>query len=223
MGNKIATFTEEQLEEYQDCTFLTRKEILRIFKRFREMGDPGKVPKTMTPELASQLKLPLSCLSKIPELKENPFRDRIAEVFTKCSDPGSEQNEEEEEGICFEEFLEMMSVFSEQAPRDLKRDFRNARDYRPPTVGSERQVLGHNPAYKTLLHFDEDGFVGMSDLERTCRQLVQDGLNEEEVGTVCKKILEECDIDGDGALSYLEFENVVAKASDFLSTFHIRV
>lgn len=63
----------------------------------------------------------------------------------------------------------------------------------------------------------------MSDLERTCRQLVQDGLTEEEVGTVCKKVLEECDIDGDGALSYLEFENVVAKASDFLSTFHIRV
>ena len=29
MGNKIATFTEEQLEDYQDCTFFTRKEILR--------------------------------------------------------------------------------------------------------------------------------------------------------------------------------------------------
>ncbi|KAG8038848.1 hypothetical protein G9C98_003155 [Cotesia typhae] len=204
MGNKIATFTEEQLEEYQDCTFLTRKEILRIFKRFREMGDPGKVPKIMTPELASQLKLPLSCLSKIPELKENPFRDRIAEVFTKCSDPGSEEEkeeeQEEEQGICFEEFLEMMSVFSEQAPRDLKVFY----------------------AFK-IYDFDEDGFVGMSDLERTCKQLVQDGLTEEEVGTVCKKVLEECDIDGDGALSYLEFENVVAKASDFLSTFHIRV
>ncbi|XP_057318859.1 calcium and integrin-binding family member 3-like [Microplitis mediator] len=195
MGNKVATFTEEQLEEYQDCTFLTRKEILRIFKRFRELGDPGAVPKTMTPEQASQLKLPLSCLSKIPELKENPFRDRIAEVFTKCSDPGSE-----EEGICFEEFLEMMSVFSEQAPRDLKVFY----------------------AFK-IYDFDSDGFVGTSDLERTCRQLVQDGLTDEEVGTICRKVLEECDIDGDGALSYLEFENVVTKASDFLSTFHIRV
>lgn len=29
MGNKVATFSEEQLEIYQDCTFFTRKEILR--------------------------------------------------------------------------------------------------------------------------------------------------------------------------------------------------
>jgi hypothetical protein len=29
MGNKIVTFSEEQLEDYQDCTYFTRKEILR--------------------------------------------------------------------------------------------------------------------------------------------------------------------------------------------------
>lgn len=43
-------------------------------------------------------------------LQENPFRERMSEVFSARRD----------EGICFEEFLEMMSVFSEQAPRDLK-------------------------------------------------------------------------------------------------------
>lgn len=48
--------------------------------------------------------------------KENPFRERISEVFTQCRDPGHSADE----GICFEEFLEMMSVFSDQAPRDLK-------------------------------------------------------------------------------------------------------
>ncbi|KAF3428700.1 hypothetical protein E2986_13465 [Frieseomelitta varia] len=78
MGNKIATFTEEQLEDYQDCTFFTRKEILRystnvlyaqIFKRFRDMGDPGTVPRSMTPQQASTLRIPLSCLTRIPELK----------------------------------------------------------------------------------------------------------------------------------------------------------
>lgn len=88
MGNKIATFTEEQLEDYQDCTFFTRKEILRyihiiytiidlflhpyisrIFKRFRDMGNPGTVPRSMTPQQASTLRIPLSCLTRIPELK----------------------------------------------------------------------------------------------------------------------------------------------------------
>ncbi|KZC11029.1 PREDICTED: calcium and integrin-binding family member 3 [Dufourea novaeangliae] len=199
MGNKVATFTEEQLEDYQDCTFFTRKEILRIFKRFREMGNPGIIPRTMTPQQASSLRIPLSCLTRIPELKENPFRQRISEVFTKRQN--SEQSSAADiEGICFEEFLEMMSVFSEQAPRDLKVFY----------------------AFK-IYDFDEDGVLGPSDLERTCRQLVQGGLNADEVATVYRKVLEESDIDGDSVLSYLEFEHVVTRASDFMATFHIRI
>ncbi|KAF7391759.1 calcium and integrin-binding family member 3-like isoform X1 [Vespula maculifrons] len=197
MGNKVATFSEEQLEDYQDCTFFTRKEILRIFKRFREMGDPGMVPRTMTSQEASTLRLPLSYLARIPELKENPFRERISEVFTKSN---RKQQSENTEGICFEDFLEMMSVFSEQAPRDLKVFY----------------------AFK-IYDFDEDGVLGIGDLERTCRQLVQDGLTSEEVYTVCQKVLEESDIDGDGALSYLDFEHVVTRTPDFISTFHIRI
>ncbi|CAL1688525.1 unnamed protein product [Lasius platythorax] len=198
MGNKIATFTEEQLEDYQDCTFFTRKEILRIFKRFREIGDSGMIPRTMTPQQASSLRLPLSYLARIPELKENPFRERISEVFTQRQDPGHSTSISE--GICFEEFLEMMSVFSEQAPRDLKVFY----------------------AFK-IYDFDEDGVLGMGDLERTCRQLTRGGLSAEEMTTVCRKVLEESDIDGDGALSYLEFEHVVTRASDFMATFHIRI
>jgi len=71
--------------------------------------------------------------------------------------------------------------------------------------------------------FDGDGVLGLDDLERTCRQLTRGGLSIEEVATVCRKVLEESDIDGDGALSYLEFEHVVTRASDFLATFHIRI
>lgn len=65
--------------------------------------------------------------------------------------------------------------------------------------------------------------MGLGDLERTCRQLTQGGLSAEEVATVCQKILEESDIDGDGTLSYFEFENVITRASDFMTTFHIRI
>jgi Ca2+-binding EF-hand superfamily protein len=49
--------------------------------------------------------------------QENPFRDRIGQVFTRN---GLEVEEAGHGGICFEDFLEMMSVFSEHAPRDLK-------------------------------------------------------------------------------------------------------
>lgn len=70
--------------------------------------------------------------------------------------------------------------------------------------------------------FDEDGMLGPGDLERTCRQLTRGDLSAEEVATVCRKVLEESDIDGDGALSYMEFEHVVTRSSDFMATFHIR-
>ena len=62
-------------------------------------------------------------------MQENPFRERIGRVFTSGLDGGSGSGGQttvarcasvEGEGICFEEFLEMMSVFSEHAPRDLK-------------------------------------------------------------------------------------------------------
>ncbi|KAL6443048.1 hypothetical protein ACFW04_002794 [Cataglyphis niger] len=189
MGNKVATFTEEQLEDYQDCTFFTRKEILSI-------------------EIYTNLHIidqniyliysGFTVLCMYKSMRENPFRERISEVFTRRQDPGHSTSISE--GICFEEFLEMMSVFSEQAPRDLKVFY----------------------AFK-IYDFDEDGVLGMGDLERTCRQLTRGGLSTEEMTTVCRKVLEESDIDGDGALSFLEFEHVVTRASDFMATFHIRI
>lgn len=33
------------------------------------MGNPGTVPRSMTPQQASTLRIPLSCLTRIPELK----------------------------------------------------------------------------------------------------------------------------------------------------------
>ncbi|EGI70725.1 Calcium and integrin-binding family member 3 [Acromyrmex echinatior] len=191
---------------------------IRIFKRFREIGDPGMIPHTMTPQEASSLRLPLSYLARIPELKENPFRERISEVFTQRQDSGQSTSE----GICFEEFLEMLSVFSEQAPRDLKVF------YAFKIYGTDHQVNQTSGQTDKRTngranHFDEDGVLGLDDLERTCRQLTRGGLSAEEVTTVCRKILEESDIDGDGALSYLEFEHVVTRSSDFMATFHIRI
>ncbi|CAM1298986.1 Uncharacterised protein g2286 [Pycnogonum litorale] len=68
MGNKVVIFTEEQLEDYQDCTFFNRKEILRVQKRYREL-DPIMVPETMTGKESKMVKVPLDKLEKLPELK----------------------------------------------------------------------------------------------------------------------------------------------------------
>jgi Ca2+-binding EF-hand superfamily protein len=45
----------------------------------------------------------------IAELQINPFRDRIAEVFS-----------DEDGAIRFEDFIDFLSVFSEEATRDVK-------------------------------------------------------------------------------------------------------
>ncbi|XP_002730829.1 calcium and integrin-binding family member 2-like [Saccoglossus kowalevskii] len=188
MGNKESVFTQEQLDIYQDCTYFTRKEILRLFKRFHCLN-PEVVPKDMKNEEDS-FKVPYEDIVRMPELQENPFKRRICEVFSECGD-GS---------LSFDDFLDMMSMFSESAPSDLK-------------------------AYYAFLiyDFDNDKYLGPYDLEQTLKCICRDELKQEEINVIVKQVLIEADVDQDGKLSYIEFEHVISRAPDFLSMFHIRL
>lgn len=53
--------------------------------------------------------------------------------------------------------------------------------------------------------------------------LTNQELSEHDVQQIVGKVIEEADIDGDGMLSYMEFEHVITRAPEFLSTFHIRI
>lgn len=44
MGQKQSTLSPEELEEYQDCTFFTKKEILHVHKRYRELSSSSGRP-----------------------------------------------------------------------------------------------------------------------------------------------------------------------------------
>ncbi|KRJ99809.1 uncharacterized protein Dyak_GE12146, isoform B [Drosophila yakuba] len=81
----------------------------RVHKRFRELR-PDLVPRQMTEGQASSVKVPCECIEKMPELRENPFRRRICEAFSRDG----------QGNLSFEDFLDALSVFSEQAPRDIK-------------------------------------------------------------------------------------------------------
>lgn len=98
----------KSLASPQDCTFFTRKEILRVHKRFYEM-QPDLVPRQMTEGQASTVKVANGTIERMPELRQNPFRRKICEAFSRDG-----------LGLCFEEFLDLLSVFSEHATRDLK-------------------------------------------------------------------------------------------------------
>ncbi|XP_064608428.1 calcium and integrin-binding family member 3-like [Liolophura sinensis] len=189
MGNQTSSFSDEQFEAYQDCTFFTRKEIVRVFKRYRELA-PNIVPFDMKGDESSQICIPYDIIEKMPELKENPFRQRICEVF---SEDGSGK-------MSFDDFLDMFSVFSKAAPRDIK------------TVYAFR-----------IYDFDGDNYLGRGDLEKTLRSLTRNELSSDDVEFVVDKVFEEADLDDDNMLSYIEFEHVISRAPDFLETFHIRI
>ncbi|XP_014721439.3 calcium and integrin-binding family member 3 [Equus asinus] len=187
MGNKPAVFTHEQLEAYQDCTFFTRKEIMRLFYRYQDLA-PQLVPLDYTS--SPDVKVPYELISGMPELKDNPFRQRIAQVFSEDGDGHMTLNN----------FLDMFSVMSEMAPRDLKAYY----------------------AFK-IYDFNDDDYICAWDLEQTVTKLTRGELSAEEVSLVCEKVLDEADADHDGRLSLDDFQHVILRAPDFLSTFHIRI
>ncbi|XP_035489000.1 calcium and integrin-binding family member 3 [Scophthalmus maximus] len=187
MGNKQTIFTAQQLDAYQDCTYFTRKEILRLFDRYRDLA-PQLVPLDYTSH--PDVKLPYELIGSMPELKDNPFRQRIAEVFS----------EDGEGNMTLDDFLDMFSVLSEMAPRDLKAFY----------------------AFK-IYDFNDDDFLCKSDLEKTLNKLTRNELTEDEVRMVCEKVIDEADLDNDGRLSLEDFQQMIVRAPDFLSTFHIRI
>lgn len=69
--------------------------------------------KALAPEKVGHNKNARLSMAKVlqyPELRVNPFGDQICKVFSSSND-----------GDCsFEDFLDMMSVFSDAAPRSVK-------------------------------------------------------------------------------------------------------
>uniref|UniRef100_A0A6Q2ZHK1 Calcium and integrin-binding family member 2 n=1 Tax=Esox lucius TaxID=8010 RepID=A0A6Q2ZHK1_ESOLU len=159
----------------------------RLHGRFHELA-PHLVPMDYTNE--PDIRLPLTLIVTMPELKENPFRNRIVEVFS----------EDGQGNLSFNDFVDMFSALCETAPRELKAIY----------------------AFK-IYDFNGDNFLCKEDLEKTLNRLTKGELTPEEVRLVCSKAIEEADLDGDSKLSFSDFENMISKAPDFLSTFHIRI
>ncbi|KAL7980357.1 hypothetical protein Chor_014686 [Crotalus horridus] len=83
MGNKQTIFTDEQLDAYQDCTFFTRKEILRLHGRYHELA-PNMVPMDYTKN--PDVKLPLQLIENMPELKKTCGREhRILQAASELT------------------------------------------------------------------------------------------------------------------------------------------
>ncbi|KAL1491093.1 hypothetical protein ABEB36_011743 [Hypothenemus hampei] len=184
MGQAKSQFTKEELQDYEDLTYFTKKEVLLVHQKFKALA-PEKVGHNRN------AKLPMAKILLYPELSVNPFGERICKVFSSSQD-----------GDCtFEDFLDMMSVFSEAAPKSVKAEH----------------------AFR-IFDFDGDDMLGVSDLRQVIGKLTgENKLSETDMTVLVQNILDEADLDDDGALSFAEFEHVIDRSSDFLNSFRIRL
>lgn len=103
MGNRTSAFTEDELQDYEDLTFLTRKEILLAWQRWKELVGEAKHDN-------KAFRYPEQIIQQLPELKHNPFKERITLVFSSNQDGTMD----------FEDFLDLLSVMSDKAPLQMK-------------------------------------------------------------------------------------------------------
>ncbi|KNE61291.1 hypothetical protein AMAG_07032 [Allomyces macrogynus ATCC 38327] len=176
MGNKQSIFSQEELEWFEENTFFRRQDVLRIYAYFQRLTNGHN-------ELSKE------GFMSIAELHINPFRFRIAEVFS--NDDGV---------ITFEDFLDFLSVFSEEATRDVKSFY----------------------AFR-IYDFDDDDYLSPNDVRQVVQCQVGSALTEEEIEEIVTQVFTEADIDGDEKLSFVEFDHIIARSPDFANTFRIRI
>ena len=102
--------------------------------------------------------------------------------------------------MTFNDFLDMFSVFSEAAAKEVKAEY----------------------AFK-IYDFDGDGELGREDLLTTAKTLSGGEMEETEMRLIVDKVMEEVDDDMDGSVSLAEFQQIVQRAADFTTQFHIRI
>ncbi|NXC97423.1 CIB1 protein, partial [Certhia familiaris] len=155
---------------------------LSAYKRFSEL-----LPKEER-EDAYSARVPKSQILTLPELRANPFQHRICHVFS-TSETG-------DDSMSFEDFLDMLSVFSDSATSDVKSHY----------------------AFH-IFDFNDDGILDRKDLEHLVNCLTGQGeecqLSITEMEQLIQNILEESDFDKDGTISLPEFQHVVSRSPDF--------
>ncbi|KAM4572256.1 calcium and integrin-binding protein 1 [Odontesthes bonariensis] len=139
-------------------------------------------------------RVPMDTILTLPELKANPFKKRICCVFST--------SEHKDGSLTFEDFLDLLSAFSDSATLEIKSHY----------------------AFR-IFDFDDDGTLDFGDLEKLVNCLTgeteETRLSTEEMRQLINNILEESDIDKDGTVNLSEFQHVISRSPDFVSSFKI--
>ncbi|XP_072255238.1 calcium and integrin-binding protein 1 [Pyxicephalus adspersus] len=175
MGGSSSQLSKQLINEYQELTYLTKQEILLAYKRYGEL-----LPKESRNSIEA-VRVPKDRFLTLPELKANPFKHRICHVFST--------SKHGDDSMSFEDFLDMLSAFSESATLEIKSQYIHLQESYPNKT--HLHPFG-SYEFPPSIPFSPKGLGPTS------------------------SILEESDIDKDGTINHSEFQHVVSRSPDFV-------
>lgn len=127
----------------------------------------------------------------IPELAMNPLSQRIVEMFDSDADGN----------INFKFFVSALSVFHDKASEEQKKHC---------TIGFETHsmVMMCCAVLFAVYDVDSDGYIGSEDMVRIFDLMVGDSMEKHKLTQAVDEIIDAADKDGDGKLSFQEFQSV---------------
>jgi len=201
MGTNTSALTHDQLKQYQRNTTFSQRKICYLWDKFYKVCD---INEKVAKGESNTIWATFDQIKAMPELRENPFNQRICEVFSTANNDTN--------SLSFENFLDMVYIFSEQASLEEKIKY----------------------AFK-IYDEDNDGYIGRDDLHSIVSLMTKkqsdisgtdqsknEYLTDQEITVITDKIMEESDVDHDQRLSIIEFKSIVSQVPHFVSIFQIR-
>ncbi|KAJ3648676.1 hypothetical protein Zmor_020461 [Zophobas morio] len=190
MGSTSSAFshlTEDILDEYSMLTYLSKTEILNLYKTFTNLGNEN------LQNFNYRYSIP-QIEEAFPQLKFNPFKDRIYKVFSSQKD----------DRLSFEDILDLCSVMSQKCPDKVKAAWAfRVFDF------DEDSAVGEEDLMKVIDRLTDYHKSGNRIEENHQKHIIQ-------------VLLKEMDLEANGTIGQSEFEHAVGKMSDFPQSFRFR-
>ncbi|KAF5275367.1 hypothetical protein FQA39_LY06824 [Lamprigera yunnana] len=181
--------SEDLLRDYIQLTYLSRTDILNLIKTIVELRPEVKC-------IDPDYRYPMDFILRVfPQLKYNPFQDRILKVFSSLND----------EHLSFEDMLDLCSVMSENCPDTVKARWAfNVFDFNGDCSIDEEDIK---------MAIDR-----LTEINGSSRKIDDANKNH-----IAKVLLKEIDIQKTGSINLLEFQHAISKMPDFANTFTFRM
>lgn len=220
MGSGHSVFRREDLEVYEACTCLSSAEVLELYEKFTDLGGqkeqdeesenfargPGAALQVSQDvetgaEQKKGVKVKMAKVIDQPELRNNPFRERLCQIFT--SEPRTSKDTYGD--LSFDEFVDLYNCMSPRASKEVKTQ----------------------TAFR-LYDFDGNGYLTREDIADLLKLIATMKnakvlLTDDEIKDIVDRVMRDCDIDGNNRLSYAEFAKVLGRIPDFVSKFRIYI